>query len=56
MSERQDTEQLLRKLATVTSIAELDGFRDGLKRNRNEPPAEVVHAIARKRVELEGRG
>lgn len=50
---RHDTDDLLRKLGTVASTEELDGFRDGLKRNPAEPPAEVVHAIARKRIDLQ---
>lgn len=55
MDKRQDTEQLLCKLNTITSIPELNEFRDGLTRyDHREPPAEVVHAVARKRVELEG--
>lgn len=49
---RTDTEQLLTKLGTVSDLVELDAFRDGLKMDRREPPSEVIHAIARKRVEL----
>jgi hypothetical protein len=54
-SPRTDTEQLLTKLGTVSSLPELDSFRDGLKGlDSREPPAEVIHAIAVKRAELMG--
>lgn len=43
------------KLATIQSVAELDGFRDELRRQR-EPTLFENHAIAVRYVELRSAG
>ncbi len=54
MGDRNDAEQLLRKLEEIWSKDEMVGFEFGLRRyNDAPPPREVVEAVARRKIEIE---